>query len=74
MSKEDADEFYVGQELSWYHGDTLRIARVESVEFSSVTLSGMTCDYRMSKATLKRKLERSRRTRASVGGMGAYSC
>lgn len=78
MSYTDADndetpEFYPGQELTWEHGDNLRIAKVVEVGHHNVVLSGMTCEYRMSKAALRRKIDSAQCRSPITGAMGAYS-
>lgn len=60
-------EFYPGQTLTWEHGDNLRIAKVVEVGHQNVVLSGMTCEYRMSKAALRRKIERAQRQSPLTG-------
>lgn len=60
-------EFYIGQEVCWYHGmKCLRIGTVVEVAPEKVKLSGVTKEYWVSKKTLSKNVSKPEVTHANM--------
>lgn len=55
MSKQD---FVVGEDLCWLHGDNYRIAKVLKVDVDRVYLDGYTSQYWIKNSTLLKKINK----------------